>query len=280
MILNWLPYSDRTLPADAFSTVAFLVAVVLLRFVLVRALAQREGLSVEARRRGMVHIRTAMLFVFVMGLVFIWAHELRTFAVSLVAFVVAIVIATKELILCLSGAVLRAATNAYSVGDRVQIGEARGDVVDLDMFATTILEIGPGKGFHQYTGRALVVPNSVLLNTPVVNEAFMGDYAVHVISVPLALGEDWRKAEGLLLEAAHAECASFIEDARSHMRKLEHKQSLDAPSVEPRISLEIAEPGRINLLLRIPSPARRKGRVEQAILRRFMDGFYPPGAAH
>lgn len=274
MNMSWLPYSDRTATADAFSTVVFLVAVVVLRIVLVRALARREGLSVEARRRGLVHIRNAVLFVFLLGMVFIWAHELRTFAVSLVAFVVAIVIATKELILCLSGAVLRAATNAYAIGDRVQIGESRGDVVDLNMFSTTILEIGPGEKFHQYTGRALVVPNSVLLNTPVINEAFMGDYAVHLISVPLAADRDWRRAEALLLEAAHAECAPFIEDARGHMLKLEHRQSLDAPSVEPRVSLEIAEPGKINLLLRVPSPVRRKGRVEQAILRRFLDAYH------
>lgn len=274
MSLSWLPYSDRTATADAFSTVVFLAVVIALRFVLVRALARREGLSVEARRRGLVHIRSAVLFVFLLGIVFIWAHELRTFAVSLVAFVVAIVIATKELILCLSGAVLRAATNAYAIGDRVQIGESRGDVVDLNMFSTTILEIGPGEKFHQYTGRALVVPNSVLLNTPVINEAFMGDYAVHLISIPLTADRDWRKAEALLLEAAHAECAPFIEDARSHMLKLEHRQSLDAPSVEPRVSLEIAEPDQINLLLRVPSPVRRKGRVEQAILRRFLEAYH------
>ncbi|MEK7269069.1 MAG: mechanosensitive ion channel protein MscS, partial [Nitrospirota bacterium] len=58
-----------------------------------------------------------------------------------------------------------------------------------------------------------------------------------------------------------------------HMKQLEGKNWLDAPSVEPRVSLHVPEPGRLNLLLRIPTPAHRTSRVEQAILRRFLQAF-------
>jgi len=57
------------------------------------------------------------------------------------------------------------------------------------------------------------------------------------------------------------------------MKQVEGKAWLDAPSVEPRVSIHLPEPGRVDLLLRIPSPAHRVSRVEQAILRRFLSTF-------
>jgi len=98
----------------------------------------------EAKRRWVVSVRNTVVFVLLMGLVGIWAHELQALAVSLVAVAAALVLATKELILCLSGAALRVGGKVYSVGDRIQIAGHYGVVLDHDIFATKPLEIGPG----------------------------------------------------------------------------------------------------------------------------------------
>ncbi len=116
----------------------------------------------EAKRRWVVSVRNSMVFVFLLGLVVIWAHELQAFAVSLVALAAALVLATKELLLCWSGAALRVGGKVYSVGDRIQIAGHRGVVLDHDIFATKLLEIGPGQSSHLYTGRVTVFPNSLL----------------------------------------------------------------------------------------------------------------------
>jgi small-conductance mechanosensitive channel len=271
--MNWLPYSDSALLPDILRSVILLAIVLIARLVLMRAVRRSDSLSMETRRRWVLTIRNSMAFLFVLGLVFIWAHELSTFAVSLVAIAVAIVLATKELILCISGAVLRAGTNAYTLGDRIEIGGTRGNVVDQNLLATTVLEIGPGHTSSQYTGRAVVFPNSLLLSQPVINETFMKEYIVHIITIPLTVRNDWQAAERLLLEIAAEECASFMDDARRHMKLVEGKAWLDAPSVQPRVSIQLPEPGRINLLLRIPAPSHRTSRVEQVILRRFLLGF-------
>ncbi len=261
---------DWTLRGGVISSLVLLVFVFALRLLLVRAVQRREKLTLEERRRWLVSIRSGVLIVTLAGLVFIWAQELRTFAVSLVAIAVAIVIATKELILCFSGSVLRAGTKAYSLGDRIEIAGLRGDVVDISVFATRIREIGPGKGNHQFTGRDVLIPHSLLLNTSVINESSLGEYMVQVLAVP-ATAADWQQAEKVLLAAAQAECAPFIEGARSHLKRLEERVGVDSPSVEPRVTLELREAGKVNLLLRYPAPARRQGPLEQAILRRFLE---------
>ena len=275
-MMEWLPDFEPILP-DALHSLILLAVVLVLRLVLVRGVLSRESLPVEARRRWAVNIRNILALVFGVGLVFIWAHQLSAFAVSLVAIAVALVLATKELILCISGTVLRIGVNAFSLGDRIEIGRIRGNVVDQSLLATTVLETGPNHISSQYTGRAVVFPNSLLLSTPLINETYMKEYIVHVLTIPLTTDDDWQAAEKILLDSAKAECGPFMDEARLHMKELEGKNWLDAPSVEPRVSLHIPEPGKINLLLRIPTPAHRTSRVEQAILRRFLLKFRPAG---
>ena len=272
-MMDWLTASNSTLIVDGLKSFVLLAVVLILRFILVRAVSRSQGLTVEARRRWANNARNTLGVTFVIGLIFIWAHELSAFAVSLIAVAVALVLATKELILCLSGAVLRMGGNVYSLGDRIEIHGLRGNVLDQNWLTTTLLEIGPGQMSQQYTRRAVVFPNSLLLSYPLINETYMKDYIVHVMTVPLAADDDWRKAERVLLEAARDECSPFLEEARRHMKLVEGKSWVDAPSVEPRVTIQLPEPGRINLLLRIPSPGQRTSRVEQAILRRFLLTF-------
>lgn len=275
LLEEWLPFIWDSAP-HLFAVLALLVTVVSLRIILLRTLVEREGVPLEDRRRLAMQIRSVLAIVFVVGLFFILANELRAFAVSLVAIAVAIVLATKELILCLSGTALRIGANAYTIGDRIEINGVRGNVIDQTFLATTILEIGPGHVTSQYSGRAIVFPNSLLLAHPLINETYMKDYIVHIMTIPLAAADDWQKAEKLLLEIADTECRPFIEEAARHMKELEGKNWMDVPSVKPRVSVQIPEPGRVNLLLRIPTPAHRTSRLEQVILRRFLLSFRAP----
>src|SRR5690606_9315983 len=106
------------------------------------------------------------------------------------------------------------------------------------LFAATVREVGPGRNSHQYTGRAIVIPHSLLLTNPLVNHAYMGEYMVHIITIPWSLKNDWVRAEKLLMEAAEAECAAFVAEARRHMERLATRQGLEPISVEPRITVE------------------------------------------
>ncbi|MDY6863741.1 MAG: mechanosensitive ion channel family protein, partial [Thermodesulfobacteriota bacterium] len=140
----------------------------------------------------------------------------------------------------------------------------------LTIMGTIVLEIGPGTKSHQYTGRAIFIPNSKFLSHPVINETYMEDYIFHIITIPLKGGSDWQKAEKALLNASMAVCDPYMEKARKHMKNLESKHSLDAPGVDPRVHIQIPEPDHIKLVLRVPVPARRKGRMEQAIMRQYL----------
>jgi small-conductance mechanosensitive channel len=267
---SWLPHIDSSAVLDGLTSILLLLFLLILRTLIVRAIAKNPTLSMEAKRRWVVSVRNTMVFVLLVGLVVIWAHELQAFGLSLVALAAALVLATKELILCWSGAALRIGGKVYSVGDRIQIAGHRGVVLDHDIFATKLLEIGPGQASHLYTGRVTVFPNSLLFTNALVKENPGQEYGLYILVIPLRDQDDWRDAERNLLDAAKAECTPFMEEAGRQMKLLEQTNLLEAPSPSPRITIQLSEPGRINLVLRFPAPDRGRSRVEQAILRRYL----------
>lgn len=261
---------DSLVALDGLKSLILLVSLVITRTLVVRWISKNPTLSMESKRRWVVTTRNSIVFAFLIGIVIIWAHELQAFAVSLVALAAALVLATKELLLCWSGAALRVGGKVYAVGDRVQIAGHRGVVLDHDVFATKLLEIGPGQSAHLYTGRVTIFPNSLLFTNPLIKENPGQEYGLYTLMIPIKAGEDWQRAERTLLEVAKAECAPFMEEAARQMKLLEQTNLLEAPSPEPRITIQLPEPGTMHLVLRFPAPDRGRSRIEQTILRRYL----------
>jgi small-conductance mechanosensitive channel len=182
-----------------------------------------------------------------------------------VAVAVALVVATKELILCVTGSLLKTGARSFAIGDRIQIKDFRGDVVDQNLLATTILEIGPGKMTHQRTGRLVVIPNALFVSEPVINESYTHDYVLHVFTVPFKREDDWRGAQRALLDAAGRMCAPYLDEVRRHMDRITEARGLDAPSVDPRVTISTPAAGEIHLIVRFPTKSGQRGNTEQAI---------------
>src|ERR671913_22398 len=105
-MITWLPQVDSSIVMDSLKSLLLLLSVLIARTLIVRSISRNAALTMEAKRRWVVSVRNSMVVVFLLGLVVIWAHELQAFAVSLVALAAALVLATKELLLCWSGAAL------------------------------------------------------------------------------------------------------------------------------------------------------------------------------
>jgi small-conductance mechanosensitive channel len=259
---------------DALATLILGLLVLVVRRIAGRAISGSK-LPLEMRRRLDSQARAVALLVFLALGVVIWAAELRTVALSLVAFAAAVVLALKEVIMCLSGAFVRGVSRHFKLGDRIEVGAVRGDVIDIGMLTTTIQEIGPGATIHQHTGRAVVLPNSIWLASPVANFSHLDEYCFHVVTIPCEQSADLAAIEAAMLSAAAEVCSEYLEEARSYLERMERRRSIDAPSADPRVWLRISSPKDVELLLRFPAPIRLVGKTEQKILRRFL-AIAPP----
>ncbi len=256
---------SETFMSLIISTFIFILVVIITRAVIARFIRKNIS-SIELQRRWLVQTRNGLALILLFGLIIIWGSELRTLALSIVAVAVAFVVATKELILCVTGSILKTGAGSFNIGDRIQIKDFRGDVIDQNLLATTILEVGPGKITHQRTGRMTVIPNALFLSEPVINESYTHDYVLHVFTVPFKREDDWQAAQKAFLNSAKKQCEPYLKEVHKHMEQLSKQKGLDVPTVEPRVTIQVPAAGEIHLIIRVPAKSGQRSYIEQSIL--------------
>jgi small-conductance mechanosensitive channel len=265
---EWLSGSIAT---KLFSTAILIVCILVLRLYVAHRIKADVDLRPTLKRQWIVRIRNITLFLIFGIVVVVWLEQLRTIAASVVVIAAAIVIATKEFLLNVVGFFYRTTAKFISVGDRIEIGGIRGDVIDQNPMGITLLEIGPGDKTHQYTGLTIFLPNSLFLSSTVKNETYLwSDYVFHLMTIPVKAETQWKKAEMALLQSARDVSAPYLNKAREVMTTEALQQSLEEPNIEPRVQIQITDPEKYNLVLRLPVPTRKRGRLEQEITRRYL----------
>ncbi|WP_157314729.1 mechanosensitive ion channel family protein [Chitinibacter sp. GC72] len=261
---------DKPTQHDVAATLIFMVLLVIARALVKRSVLRRSDLSVEVKRRWLVTLRNMWLLLFLAGLLFIWGRELQTLAVSLVAIAAALVLATKEMIMCLMGSIYRTSTHAFSVGDRIEFNKLKGQVVDTNVLSFTVAESSYASAQQGTVGRVVTIPNSLLLANPVFNETRLGQFVMHTVHVRIARYDDWQAAESVLLAAGQQAIVSYERELALHAQEQQNMQVLNALVLEPRVRIDLEELDSIAFQLQLPVPLGQRAKVEQAVLREFL----------
>lgn len=260
-------WTDRNITRNLIVSIILLAVLAAGRTLAIRSLGRFRNKNLADPLRLRARTRWIVLTIAVLGLVVIWADELHTVAISLVAIAAAIVLATKELIMCMSGTLVRASGGAFEIGDRIEVDGVRGDVIDHQLLTTTVLEIGPG---HQPTGRTVVLPNSIFLTAKVFNETLTDNFVVHAITVPVTSKETIAQEQARLLAIATEICAPYAADAAHSLDTTAAQHGLPFSSPHARVLIQTSAAAEVTLLLQVPVPARQRGEIEQEILRRVL----------
>jgi small-conductance mechanosensitive channel len=254
-------------------TSSVVIIAILIRVIIFKILNNSKTILRENKRRIMVNTSSFLSFFVVLGLLFIWSSELRTLAFSVAALGVAFVLATKELISSFTGSLYKASNNVCSVGDRIEVKGVRGDIIDRSLLATKIMEVGPGHDTNYYTGRMITIPNSVFLTEMIKNESELGRFCLHSFRVTVDYTDEWKSAYDILLEEAQKECGKYIEEASEYVDKIQAKNNLETPTIEPQVVIKFNSHKEILLILRITVPMKKMIEIEQNIKRNFLSRF-------
>ncbi len=262
--LNWFGTEKLWL-----SLMLFLV-VICIQYILARWI-ERWKIKSETKRKWRVTLRNLISLLFVFLLFLTWSTEIKTFALSLVAIAAAVAISVKEFILCFMGGVYKGASGLFKVGDCIEIRSFRGDVLDHNLLSTRLKEVGPGKNFHQYTGREVVFPNSLFLSDTVVNEGRSDSFVLHTFSVFFKLTPDFAVIEARLKAIAKDVCFPFHQESELYFSKMSRVQMFDEPAHKIKVSVNIPRVSEVEYVVRIPTPIDQRGPIEQKIKKRFLN---------
>lgn len=260
-------FADLTSSSDVLASISLLAMLVLLQLVLSRALRRRGDLSAQIVRRWSANVRNFLLLVALIGLIMIWAPQLRTFAISLTAFAVAVVVAMKELILCLSGSALRTFTRAYAVGDYIELGGTRGEVLDHNLLVTRLAEFERREGSMLATGREVILPHSLLFGLPLRVETPVEGRVRHTVQMTFEPNFNLFAAMQEITNAAVTAHATSEDGHRKRPTNSGIKSTRKGAAMPPvEMALSTSDIGKYRLEIKMLVVPELVGATEQAIV--------------
>lgn len=163
----------------------------------------------------------------------------------------------------------------FRVGDRIEMAGVRGDVLDVSLLRTKILEIGSAEGSswvkgRQHTGRVVAVSNKATFTDPVYNYTAVFEYIWEELSIGISYRSDWEQAERIMLDEARA--ASRSAGAQDAMRAMSRRYPVPRAEVEPRVFVRNTDDWT-ELSARFVVPARTARSVKDEMSRRIRERF-------
>src|ERR1700726_529390 len=150
-----------------------------------------------------------------------------------------VVVALQDVIASFAGWFAIGFSNLYTIGHRIQVGETKGDVIDISIMRTTVMETGSWVSRDLYSGRVVRIPNSYVLKGPVFNYSQGFRFVWDEIKVPLTAGSNQHFAREVLLRVAKETVAGYLTEAENSWKKVADNYRLENPSLEPTVSLVV-----------------------------------------
>nr|WP_319376533.1 mechanosensitive ion channel domain-containing protein [uncultured Methanoregula sp.] len=242
---------------DLFSTSIVLTATYLIFPVIIGIFLVRRIADLKTRYTANKAISIlSIVFILVLCLR-IWVTDTSSLIVSYGIIGAAIAFALQDVFKNFVGGFLIIISSMYRVGDRISIDDKYGDVMDIGIMNTTLMEIRGWVSGDQPSGRLLFIPNGFVMNQAMYNYTRDHSFVWDEISIPLTYDSDWKRAKDLILGIIIKETASMTKQADEEIERIGENYYLPKKVVEPSAYITLTD-NWITLDVRYISDARTR----------------------
>jgi small-conductance mechanosensitive channel len=167
----------------------------------------------------------------------VWFPDTQSLVVAVGVISAGIVIALQDVIRNFAGGILILTGNLYHVGDRIEIAGETGDVMDIGIMNTTMMELRGWIASDQATGRITTIPNGKVITNDVHNYTKDHSFLWDEMMIPISYSSNWKKAKEVMLEIVTRETAEIVKEAEAEIEKIGETYYLPKRMVEPAVYL-------------------------------------------
>lgn len=219
--------------------------------------------------------KTVEYTVFIVGGILvgrIWLVGIQSMLTYLGILSAGLAIALQDPISNLAGWIFIVVRRPFAVGDRIEVGDFAGDVIDVRLFEFSLLEIGRRIEAEQSTGRVLHVPNGRVFTDVIANYSQGLPFIWNEIPILVTYESDWEKAKAILTEILHR-CAPTVDQNMLKQRQVKGMRFvISYQNIAPKLYTQIASSGVLLTLRYLVQPRQRRDSeqtIHEAILRAF-----------
>jgi len=160
----------------------------------------------------------------------------------------------------------------YKTGDRVQLGGIKGDVMDIGVLRTTIMETGQWVDGDLYNGRIVLIANSFVFKEPVFN--YSGDFPFlwDEIKIPIQYGSNYEKTKEILLVIGIEVAGDLTLKSKETWKAMQNKYRLEDAQTEPMVSL-VANDNWVEFTLRYVVNYRRRRATKTELFTKLLNAI-------
>ncbi|MDZ7797726.1 MAG: mechanosensitive ion channel [Candidatus Marinimicrobia bacterium] len=220
-------------------------------------------------RRAVLYIYTVLLIIVIGS---IWIKGFRSLTTILGLASAGIAIAMHDTIANLTGWLFIVSRKPFKVGDRIEVQNIIGDVIDIRILQFSIVECGNWVDADQSTGRIIHIPNSKALRDPLANYQIGFEYTWNEIPVLITFESDWKKAKEILEKIANENVMHLSEGAQKQIRRAAQKYFIQYNKLTPIVYTTVKDSG-VMLTIRFLVNPRQRRFSEHHIWEAILDAF-------
>ncbi|MGL6173834.1 MAG: mechanosensitive ion channel family protein [Cellulosilyticaceae bacterium] len=263
--MNWIKewiITNQGVSVNLVYSIGLFVGLIILKRSTIRVLTCIKGEACQKYNTKKL-VTSIYIVVYLFGLLLIW-QDSSSFMAFLGLFTGGLAIAMKEFIMNMAGGLYVLWAKPFVIGDRIQIGEQSGDVIDVSLLQFSILEVGKRIQGEQSTGRIINIPNMQVFSLPLANYEKGFKYIWNELVIPLSGESDWELAKSLIYPIAISQSEEIIEKAKVEIEQAGKKYMIYYANLTPIIYTQVKD-NKINLVLRYLCEPRQ-ARVSEHIL--------------
>ena len=268
LIDKWL--SDPTARKIFIVLVGIVIINILVR-ILKRYLSHHiKDTNIRYRMRKIVSFIGYLIVILFISTVF--RERLRDIHIAIGIAGAGIAFSLQEIIVSIAGWVAISFGHFYKPGDRVQLGGIQGDVIDIGILRTTLMECGEWVKADQYNGRIVRIANSFIFKEPVFNYSSDFPFLWDEITVPVKYGSDHHLAREILYRILNEIVGDYVIYAKDAWRDIVKKYLIEAESVDPMVTM-IATDNWIEFTLRYVVDYKKRRSIKDKLFTRILEEF-------
>jgi small-conductance mechanosensitive channel len=230
-----------------------------------------NSLNIEIVKRHQYRKRATYVatLIYAIILILIWAGNTQQWATVLSVLGAGIALALHEVLLNMAGWVYIVIRHPYRANDRIEIGKIRGDVIDIRLFQTTLLEIGNWIDGDQSTGRLVHLPHGQIFRNPLYNYTQGFEYLWNEISIVISFESNWESAKEILLKCGEEESREIQEKVAKKIDQMSQEYLIYYRKFTPIVYTKIGDSG-VKLTLRYLTDAKKRRIGEDTISQKIL----------
>ncbi len=254
-----------------FISIVILILLTIIRLLLLRIVWKNtKNVKTRYNWKRSLSFTFSLFATFLIGAV--WLPAFEQFGAFLGLFTAGLAIALKDPLTNLAGWFFIVFRKPFVVGDRIQIGNHSGDVIDIRLFQFSILEIGNWVEADQSTGRIIHLPNGKVFLEAQANSSTGFDYIWNEIQVLVTFESNWIKAKSILQDIANNRAVSLSSTAEKEIFEASKNFMIYYKHTTPIVYTKVKASG-VQLTIRyLCNPRKRRGsenEIWEDILQQF-----------